>query len=545
MTKEQVEIMRYILYAVETGGQVYGNQRYDAFIEAGKNTPNETAITIGAGQWYGEEAQRLLRLIRLTDETMFLSLDKAGIGDDVDTENWSTYQISASSDKAKCIQKIISSNIGIECQDKLMGEQVVEYEKSIAALDVTDIKAMMMCINIRHLGGLNAVKRILNKTQKPYTIDGIYNALKTDQYDDSSNNQVGDSLYWSRHVKVYGWINEKIKEEPLKKEESKMVTEKTITICGHGSGNPSTKNMYTYLSQRYSCVASNGVRGGVVCVLRLKALTDDGRKKFVDKYSTILGRNIYSQSLRSYVYKTYNGKYYSDCSSSICATFAAIGYNVPLFNTAGMYYSSLFEKVPVKIVNGHITNPDILKVGDCLMFAGSDPSRPLQIGHVEAIYKIGDDSSTTTQDFKSLYVGTGKKGMLLCADLNYRTKPVNGTVKGTFEKGKYVFPTERTVGGAFPSYWFKVNGYWCSGKYLKGWVLDKTANKWWWNDQDSYPKSEWLLIDGKWYYFKSDGYMASDAFVKSTNKELWYYVDTNGVWVTSKDVTVKPTNVVK
>ena len=25
------------------------------------------------------------------------------------------------------------------------------------------------------------------------------------------------------------------------------VTEKDITLCGHGSGTPSTKNMYTYL----------------------------------------------------------------------------------------------------------------------------------------------------------------------------------------------------------------------------------------------------------------------------------------------------------
>ena len=174
------------------------------------------------------------------------------------------------------------------------------------------------------------------------------------------------------------------------------ITEKDIIICGHGSGNPSTKNMYTYNSQRYSSVASNGKRKGVVCVLRLKALTDSGRTKYHDTYKTILGRNIYNQNLRSYVYKTYNGKYYSDCSSSICATFAKIGYNVSLLNTAGMYYSSLFEKVPVNISNGHIINPEILKVGDCLMYAGSDPSRPLQIGHVESVYEIKSSTSNNS-----------------------------------------------------------------------------------------------------------------------------------------------------
>lgn len=171
------------------------------------------------------------------------------------------------------------------------------------------------------------------------------------------------------------------------------ITEKDITICGHGSGTPSTKNMYVYLDSRYKSIAPNGKHKGVVAVKRLKALTDSGRKKFHDTYKTILGRNSYNQSLRSYVYTSYKGKYYSDCSSSGCATFKKIGYNVPLLNTAGIYTSSLFETVPVKIKNGHITNPEILKVGDAILFVGSDPSRPLQIGHVEYIYEI--KTSTT------------------------------------------------------------------------------------------------------------------------------------------------------
>ena len=164
---------------------------------------------------------------------------------------------------------------------------------------------------------------------------------------------------------------------------------------------------------------------------------------------------------------------------------------------------------------------------------------------IEECLKALTNTATSSQGFKSLYVDTGKKGMLVTTALNYRTKPVDGTAKGTLKKGQYVFPTERTEGGAFPSYWFKVNGYWCSGKYLDGWVLDKTANKWWYNEKGAYIKSEWKQIDGTWYYFKSDGYMASNAYVKSTDKNVWYYVNKDGAWITSKDVTVKPSNVVK
>lgn len=55
----------------------------------------------------------------------------------------------------------------------------------------------------------------------------------------------------------------------------------------------------------------------------------------------------------------------------------------------------MFETVPVKIKNGHITNPEILKVGDAILFVGSDPSRPKQIGHVEYIYSINKETTTT------------------------------------------------------------------------------------------------------------------------------------------------------
>ena len=74
MIEKNIEVLRKILYAVETGGQAYGKQRYDAFIGAGANTPNEKAITIGAGQWYAGEAKRLLQEIQRADPARFKHL---------------------------------------------------------------------------------------------------------------------------------------------------------------------------------------------------------------------------------------------------------------------------------------------------------------------------------------------------------------------------------------------------------------------------------------------------------------------------------------
>lgn len=196
LTATQKEVIRKIIYAVETGGQVYGNVRYDDFTEAYANSSIEHAITIGGGAWYATEAQRLLKLIRTKNPTVFKKLDTAGIGIDLDTKNWATYKVQKGSDKAKCIQKIIGSATGIKCQDLLIDEQMQAYVDEVSALGVADIQALLMCANFRHQGGLSAVKRILAKTQKPYTLNNVYKACQSD-----TGNQVG--AYKLRQKMVY------------------------------------------------------------------------------------------------------------------------------------------------------------------------------------------------------------------------------------------------------------------------------------------------------------------------------------------------------
>lgn len=241
MNSKNKEVMKKILYAVETGGQVYGNQRYDDFTEVYTNSDGEKAITIGAGQWYAEEARRLLKLIRDTNFNAFVTLDYAGIGSDIDTANWTTYRISETSNKARCIQQIISSDTGIQCQDNLMYQQIDEYSKKITDRygELSDM-AMMECINIIHQGGSEALKRILAKTQKPYTVDSIYAALCTDPGDISNNNQVGD--YVSRQKAVY----EMIKTYAEGGQEMSKGAFKAVELATSREG----KNQYTQSAKR-------------------------------------------------------------------------------------------------------------------------------------------------------------------------------------------------------------------------------------------------------------------------------------------------------
>lgn len=172
--------------------------------------------------------------------------------------------------------------------------------------------------------------------------------------------------------------------------------ESNIILCGHGSGRPRIIRMDEYLTSRYrQTVTKNGKtwHKGVVAVMRPKGITDALRTAYVSTYKTILGRNYYSQAKRGYCYTPYSdGLYYSDCSSSQMLTLAKIGMDMPSYNTEEIFKSCRFEKVLVHVEKGHILNPEVLRLGDQLLFAGSDPSRELCIGHVEGVYRIDNNS---------------------------------------------------------------------------------------------------------------------------------------------------------
>lgn len=196
MTNEQKTVLRKIIYAVETGGQVYGQQDYSDFTEAYENNSDEHAITIGAGAWYGTEAKTLLERIYDADPEQWEKIDKVRLLEQVQTANWECFNISRVSQLADTIIALISSDLGVKCQDSLMGEQLAAYAEETLKMGVTDTRAQAMCVNFRHQGGQGAVTRILAKTQKPYTLDNLYAACQTD-----IGNQVG--AYKDRQRFVY------------------------------------------------------------------------------------------------------------------------------------------------------------------------------------------------------------------------------------------------------------------------------------------------------------------------------------------------------
>ena len=200
-TEKELEVLRNIIGAVETGGQVYGQGRYDDFTEPFANSSSETAITIGKYQHYGVEAKQLLQRIQKADPKLFRQLDTHGIAEDLKNRNWAKYGLSKYSKKALCIQDIISSSVGRRVQDEMVDEQMQKYAEEALARGVTDKQAQAECCNFRHQGGPGAVRRILAKTKRPYTLESLYAACQTD-----TGNQVG--TYRTRQKKVYEWLKE-------------------------------------------------------------------------------------------------------------------------------------------------------------------------------------------------------------------------------------------------------------------------------------------------------------------------------------------------
>lgn len=208
-TDAQHEVLRNSIWGVESGGQVYGNCKYDSFVEAFHISDEETGITIGAAQNHAGNAKKLLNKILSEYPKTFRKYDTAGIESDL-AQDWTNYRVSASSDKAKAIVAIISSDDGKTVQNEMFKENM----ESIASTILTDYKItlaapLMMACNIAHLGGIAPTQRILSRATA-FTLDAIMTSLKKDQDDTSNNNQVGDAIYWSRHQCVYTWLKSKI-----------------------------------------------------------------------------------------------------------------------------------------------------------------------------------------------------------------------------------------------------------------------------------------------------------------------------------------------
>lgn len=235
MNQENMKVLINIIGAVESGGQVYGNRRYNAYTPPYKNTGNEHTITLGWAQNYGYEAKKLIQLIYDKNPSAFEKIDSSGTIYRMLSKDWVSIKWKPTTSQKNILIELIDSPVGHEAQDELFAEVMQTFIQDCANTYTKDVKAQMMYCEIRHLGGKKAADRVFKKCNNNFSLSNIMSALKQDQNDTSSSNQVGDKKFWSRHEKCYEFINkyavsEEVKTEKQSKEEilKKIAIEQTL-----------------------------------------------------------------------------------------------------------------------------------------------------------------------------------------------------------------------------------------------------------------------------------------------------------------------------
>ena len=206
--KRDYALLTNIIGAVESGGQVYGNRNYAAYAAPYANSSLEHTITLGWAQFYGNEAQKLIKSIKKKDPTSFAKIDSKGLIKKALTKNWVSTGWKPSTAEKKVLIKLITSKAGKACQDAQFMEQMKSMVDSAKERFGNNAWAILMYCEIAHLGGNGPADRIYARVGKKYTLPMIMASLKKDQKDNSSSNQVGDEKYWSRHVKCAQFIQQ-------------------------------------------------------------------------------------------------------------------------------------------------------------------------------------------------------------------------------------------------------------------------------------------------------------------------------------------------
>lgn len=226
MTDKQLDVLINIVAGVESGGQIYGNRRYDAYAAPYKNSQEEHTCTLGYPQFYGHNARKLCQRIFEADKTTFRKNDTAKIENRL-TQDWVAIKWNPSVSEKSALLKIISSDVGKKIQDEMFKEDLQVFINDAIAYGISDVGAQIMYCEIRHLGGKSPTERIFKRADKPYTADTIYSSLLLDQKDTSNSNQVGDKKYQSRHQKCVEWVHKYIDNSVNVKNE---INEKDVNL---------------------------------------------------------------------------------------------------------------------------------------------------------------------------------------------------------------------------------------------------------------------------------------------------------------------------
>ncbi len=130
--------------------------------------------------------------------------------------------------------------------------------------------------------------------------------------------------------------------------------------------------------------------------------------------------------------------------------------------------------------------------------------------------------------------------LIVVSAIDFRSEAANGVWKYSDGGWWYEFFDGSYAHNEYiDGYWLNSAG-WYDSAWNGSWKHD--SGGWWFQSGSWYPCDQWLKIDGGWYYFKSNGYMAANEWIGNyylkdcgiMAQDEWigdYYVGLDGAWV--------------
>lgn len=301
---------------------VESNSRWDAYSDPGTISAKEHTITIGAYQFGGgsNEARDLLKLIKEDYPAVFSKYDTCGIAATLSKDWYSSY-FNPTAKQKKQIIAMISTKEGIATQKKYFCDiELPAYLKRAEEFGLKTQKCQALWVEIQHLGGLNPTKRIFNRI-KAETVDEVDRALKMDQADTSSSNQVGDWIYYKdRHTYCLDFVRKYITEdidEPLTHVEDTKTKDNTTENTSENN-----TDKFEFVTSDVSLNSSGNVVLLLQEILRARGLKGaDGKQIELDKNAganTVYAINSYQSERRKHgVELGSNGKNDGTCGQKM------------------------------------------------------------------------------------------------------------------------------------------------------------------------------------------------------------------------------------
>ena len=386
MNKQNMNVLINIIGAVESGGQIYGNRRYNAYTPPYQNTSNEHTITLGWAQNYGGEAKKLIQLIYDKNPSEFKKIDTNNLIYPMLSKDWVSIRWNPNSNQKAVLIKLIDSQIGHEAQDELFAKVMEQFIDDCANTYTLNIPAQMMYCEIRHLGGKRSADRIFKRCNNNYSLSNIEAALKQDQSDTSSSNQVGDKKFWSRHQKCIEFIKKYTVNESSSNTSTPVVNNNT--------------DLQKQQTQKYDVNKLINIATNEIGYLEKKSNSQ------LDNKTANAGSNNYTKYWRD-VNPSYQGQAWCDCFVDWCfiQAYGKAAAQELECGGCGEFYTPTSAQC-YKNKKQWFTSP---KVGDQIFFRNSE-----RICHTGIVVEVNSSTVTTIEGNTSGASGVIANGGGVC-----------------------------------------------------------------------------------------------------------------------------------